>query len=91
MKLDISTDDLRRAISIREQIEVLQAELAGLLRGAGPRRGRPPLALSRASKPKAKRNISPEGRARIAEAAKRRWALERANKEKAAKTEKKAK
>jgi hypothetical protein len=33
-----------------------------------------PTAVTKAAKTKKKRNLSPEGRARIAEAAKRRWA-----------------
>jgi hypothetical protein len=43
------------------------------------RRGRPPLNSGEsANSAKKKRKLSPEGRARIAEAVKRRWALQKA-------------
>jgi len=64
---NISSADLRRAITIKEQIEVLQSELAGILGESGgpaPKRlGRPP-----------GRGMSAAGRARIAAAQRARWA-----------------
>jgi hypothetical protein len=56
-----------------------------------PRRGRPKgstkaaKAIAAAKPAKRKRNLTPEGRKRIAEAMKRRWAERRANLEKTAK------
>lgn len=81
-----SIESLRRASEIIREIEALQGELAGLfgsgagLPVAGKRRGRPPGAGS-----KKKRNMSPEGRARIAAAARARWARFHAAKKKASK------
>jgi hypothetical protein len=45
-----------------------------------PRRGRPKGSVNKkaAAKPRRKRNLTPEGRKRIAEAMKRRWAERRA-------------
>ena len=75
--LDISTDQLRRALQIKEQIESLQGQLNSLLSG-GPgssgtgigyaRRGRPP---------GGRRTMSPAARARIAAAQRARWAKQK--------------
>lgn len=77
---------LRHAVALAEQIESLQAELASVMSDSfagvpaaaalvsmngGPKAFRH--ASSRASTPKVNR-VSPEGRAKIAEAQKRRWA-----------------
>jgi hypothetical protein len=77
-----SVDTLRRAGEILQEIEKLQGELAGLFNGSAPaaatpkRRGRPP------GSGKKRRTMSPEARAKIAAAAKARWAKYRANKKK---------
>jgi hypothetical protein len=91
MNTDISTARLRQAIAIRERIESLQSELAGIFGGGGGRgrrgrrRGRRPrrVAAVRAAKPRRKkRKLSPEARARISAAVKARWARARAGKSK---------
>jgi hypothetical protein len=81
-----SIESLRRASEIIQQIEALQSELAGLFGSgavsapvAGKRRGRPP------GGGKKRRNMSTEGRERIAAAARARWARFHAAKKKAAK------
>ncbi len=69
---NISVEQLKRAIQIREQLDGLQNELNELL-GApatGPRAAR--------GRPAGKRTMSPAARARIAEAAKARWAKAKA-------------
>lgn len=91
-KVIVSPESIRRAAEIVQTIEQLQAELTGLFGGAPAaapkRRGRPPGVRSaqpgQSDQPKT-RNMSPEGRARIAAAAKARWARVRAEKAKAAK------
>jgi len=65
---DLTVAQLKQAIEIREQIEILQAQLAYIGNG---RVGRPPSA--KAAK-LGKRRMSAAGRARIAAAAKARWA-----------------
>ncbi len=87
------TQTLQRANEIIAQIESLQSELVALFGGTGaaaaPRRGRPsaaakaaPAATKAPSAKKGERNMSEEGRARIAAAAKARWAKYRAAKKK---------
>jgi len=68
--LTVSVENLRRAMTLREQIENLTAELAGLLTGGNipKRRGRPPGG-----------GISAAGRASIAEAQRARWAKLKGN------------
>lgn len=78
-------------MALKEILTQLDAEIArlqqarALLVGIGApvrRRGRPKQQPAEPvlSKPaKKKRNLSPEGRARIAEAAKRRWAKQKAS------------
>ena len=61
------------------RLQQIRAALAGIGEGStGKRRGRPKGSTNaaKAAKP-AKRNLSPEGRKRIAEAMKRRWAERR--------------
>lgn len=99
-KTMISPETLQRAKQIIDSIESLQSELAGLFGAsvsvAAPakRRGRPPgsgkrsvAAVAAASAPggKQRRNMSAEGRARIAAAAKARWARFRSEQKKAGK------
>ena len=77
-------------VELRQERELLEEAILVLERiargeDAKPRRGRPPKALSAnggtsTEKPR-KRELSPEGRARIAEAAKKRWAEARQNKQ----------
>lgn len=75
-------------MTIENVLAQIDAEIANLQRakailtGVGlaatkRRPGRPPMSVQvkvASAKPKKKRNLSPEGRARIAEAARRRWA-----------------
>jgi len=69
-----SIDQLKRAVSISEEIEKLQSALASLL-GAAPKASAPVSAAPVAPKArKGKRGLSAEGRARIAAAQKARWA-----------------
>jgi hypothetical protein len=71
---------------VEEAIIALQRMAAGGASVVLPkRRGRPPKSISAAEgtaspSPRRKRQLSPEGRARIAEAAKRRWAEARQQK-----------
>jgi hypothetical protein len=84
MNTAISADDLRRAASIKDQIESLEAQYRGILDGTAPHRGRKPgpkagpAASERlapvAKKRLKKRKLSPEARARIVAAVKARWA-----------------
>ncbi|SRR5581483_3847187 len=65
--ITLPTDKLKRAIGIREQIDALSHELQQLLRGIpGSMAGGP-------SQPR-KHNLSAEGRARIVQAQRQRWA-----------------
>ncbi len=76
-----SVAQLKRAIKIAEQIESLEAELAGILgRDAVATRkaGRKPAAApAEGRKTKRKYNFSPEARAKIAAAQKARWARQK--------------
>ncbi|MGK0190419.1 MAG: hypothetical protein ACI9R3_006246 [Verrucomicrobiales bacterium] len=101
---NLTSEQLREAAAIKDQIEALETKLAGLLSGAGAsstsaapvaaapgkRRGRKPGSKNKAKaatesipsdsaaaptvKKTAKRQMSPEGRARIVAAQKARWA-----------------
>lgn len=64
---NLTVEQLRRVISLKEQIEGLEAELAGLVGDGAPRRGRPPGAGKG-------RKMSAAGRAAIRAAVKARWA-----------------
>ena len=82
----VSAQSIQRAGEILKEIESLQAELAGLFGGTNSigtapakRRGRPPGSGMKRG------GMSAEGRARIAAAAKARWARVRAEKAKAQK------
>ena len=78
-------------IASLQQARAALVELDGSDTGSKPRRGRPKGSANSAkaatdAKPaKRKRNLSPEGRKRIAEAMKRRWAERRKEAPKAAK------
>lgn len=69
---DISPRDFRRAATLKEKIEALQSELARLL-GAGS--GAPVDATD--GRRKKKRTMSPEARAKISEAQRKRWAKQK--------------
>jgi hypothetical protein len=64
-----------------ERLQQARATIAGLNLGtsvvAKPKRGRPKGSTNAPKPAKRKRNLSPEGRKRIAEAMKRRWAERR--------------
>jgi hypothetical protein len=78
-------------MTIENVLAQIDAEIANLQRakevltGTGSatrkrRPGRPPMSAQvkvASAKPKKKRRLSPEGRARIAEAARRRWAAQK--------------
>ena len=69
--MDISVKDLQEAISIRQQIDNLQRRLSSILRGA-PQTPTAPAASSASG-----RFFSPATRAKLAAAAKARWARRR--------------
>src|SRR4029077_15445987 len=78
--IDISVKDLQEAISIRQQIDNLQRRLSSLLRVAPQRPAAPqrPSAPQRPTAPKASgRYFSPATRAKLAAAARARWARRR--------------
>jgi hypothetical protein len=85
-----SADALRRAASILDQIEKLQAQFGAILGGTAPRRGRKPGPQPKAEvletpapakmKRRKKRKLSPEARANIVAAVKARWAREKGRK-----------
>src|SRR5260370_39604928 len=73
--MDISLDSLEKALSIRRQIETLESRLAALLgRTISPR----------PTTGKGRRHMSAAARAKIAAAARARWARFRARKSKGA-------
>jgi hypothetical protein len=72
--MDISVKDLQEAISIRQQIDNLQRRLSSLLRGA-PQRPTAPTAPTARTAPG--RYFSPTTRAKLAAAARARWAKRR--------------
>ena len=82
----VSPESIKRAGEIIQTIETLQGDLARLFGGqalevsAPKRRGRPPGSVGK------RRGMSAEGRARIAAAAKARWARFRAEKTKPSKS-----
>ena len=67
---ELTTSQLRRIVAIKEEIEALQAQIQSL---AGDTETPAP----RAANGRRKRRLSPAGRARIAAAAKARWAKHR--------------
>ena len=66
----ISASDLRRAAGIKDKIEELQSQLNKLLGGDGVGNGSPAVKPAK----KTGRKMSAAGRARIAAAARARWA-----------------
>ena len=69
--MDLSLEALKEAVAIREQIDKLEARLAGIFGGAATS-AKPPTTSRRS------RGMSAEARARISAAAKARWAARRA-------------
>ena len=72
--MDISVKDLQEAISIRQQIDNLQRRLSSLLRGAPQRPTAPSAPTARTV---SGRYFSPTTRAKLAAAARARWARRR--------------
>ena len=73
--MDISVKELQEAISIRQQIDNLQRRLSSLLRGAPtPAAG---IAIRRSGPATGRRYFSPATRAKLAAAARARWARTR--------------
>jgi hypothetical protein len=73
--MNLTASELRRAASLQEKIEAMQAELASLLGGS-----------SSTGKPaKKKRKMSAAARKRIADAQKARWAKQKSEATKKAK------
>ena len=70
--MDLSTRNLEQALSIRRQIDALERRLRGLVGGTGG------VAAGRVSRRGGKRRLSPAARAKIAAAARARWARVRA-------------
>ncbi|EDY16207.1 conserved hypothetical protein [Chthoniobacter flavus Ellin428] len=71
-----SIDQLKRAITISEQIQKLEAELASILGSSAhvPSAAKVSVSAAAAKPGRRKRGLSAEGRARIAAAQKARWA-----------------
>ena len=69
---ELSTGQLRQALQMREQIESLQQKLSALLGG----KAEAPAAKAKGKigRPKGKRTLSPEARAKIAAGQQARWA-----------------
>lgn len=95
-----SLDQLKRAITIKEQIQSLEAELASILSGAfgagntvlaGKRKytkkGSTEAAPKEAKPKKVRKQMSEEGRAKIVAAQKKRWAKIKKEKKAQAKEE----
>src|SRR4051812_48604533 len=64
---NLSSQQLAKAAALKERIENLEAELSQILGASSSVAARP-------SRPRGKRTMSAAGRARIAAAAKKRWA-----------------
>jgi len=72
--MDLSTRDLEQALSIRRQIDALQRRLSALMTGRGGAVATP------AGRRAGRRQLSASARAKIAAAARARWARFRAGK-----------
>jgi hypothetical protein len=75
--MDISVKDLQEAISIRQQIDNLQRRLSSLLRGAPQRPTAPSAPTAPTARTAPGRYFSPTTRAKLAAAARARWARRR--------------
>jgi hypothetical protein len=69
-----SIDQLKRAITISEQIQKLESELASILGSSAKASAPATVAAVAGKRGRRKRGLSAEGRARIAAAQKARWA-----------------
>jgi hypothetical protein len=75
-----TVEQLKRAVAVAEEIKSLELQLAGILSGeeavapAPARRAAKKVKAEKSTDAPKKRNMSPEGRARIAAAQKERWA-----------------
>ena len=69
---ELSTGQLRQALQLREQIESLQQKLSSLLGRTSD--GPIAKAKGKVGRPRGKRTLSPEARAKIAAAQQARWA-----------------
>ena len=77
---DLSSAQLRQALRLREQIETLQGKLTAILgTTAAPAASSPEKAKRTGGQTKGKRIMSNEARAKIAAAAKARWARTKGN------------
>jgi hypothetical protein len=84
----LTSQQLRQALLLREKIDTLESELAGLFNGGSPRTKAPTRRASwarvkkektvAARKPAKRRTMSAAGRAKIAAAARKRWKLAKA-------------
>jgi hypothetical protein len=80
---EYSSQQLEQAIAIKKQIELLEIQLSKLAGGSGLR-GRPKMnrlgqgGMNRDTTPKRRRRFSAQTRAKIAAAAKARWAKAKA-------------
>jgi len=72
MTPNISAQDLRRAATIKDEIESLQSELSKILNGGGGRAG------NATGGGKGRRKMSASAKAKIAAAARARWAKAKA-------------
>jgi hypothetical protein len=79
---NLSVSDLKKLITLREQIDALQAELGGILSGASAPAPEPAAAKGGRG---GRRGITAAGRAAIAAAQRARWAKARGMKRAAAK------
>ena len=77
---NLTATQLRRAADIQERIEALSSELSSILAGAGASNGQSAPSAAAKKVDGRGRNMSAAGRARIAAAAKARWAKIRADK-----------
>jgi hypothetical protein len=71
--LDLTTNELKRAVGIRQRIANLEKELGRVLGVQSPGK-----ADSSPTKPKGKRKMSATARARLSAAAKARWKMVKA-------------
>jgi hypothetical protein len=80
MSIDLqtaTTEQLKRALELRQQIDALQADLRRL--EDGPAAPAPSITPAKRGRPKGKRYFSPEARQKMADAQRRRWAAKRAS------------
>ncbi len=91
---NLSLQDLRRAVAIKERMVTLEAELSDIFTSVGTRRGRRRMSVrarvgvtgnagrvrrnGRRASKKVKRKVSAKARARLSAAAKARWAKAKA-------------